>query len=219
MGTAAEAADRRTPRFPRRPARDGPRHHRRSQESLAQQGHPLCRLRPRPHRARLSNPAARRRSPFSPTRRSSRAALPISKPPARPIQLPVLRKDFTIDVLADPRSRGARRRRHPADRRDPRRTRDPRFPRDSPRAIAWRRWSKSTTARELDVAIAAGADLIGVNNRDLTTFEVTLETSLRSGGAHAAGRAARERKRHSRRARISPGCAPPGSTRFWWASI
>jgi indole-3-glycerol phosphate synthase len=33
--------------------------------------------------------------------------------------------------------------------------------------------------QELDVAIAAGADLIGVNNRDLTTFEVTLETSLR----------------------------------------
>ncbi len=33
--------------------------------------------------------------------------------------------------------------------------------------------------RELDVAIAAGADLIGVNNRNLNTFEVTLETSLR----------------------------------------
>jgi indole-3-glycerol phosphate synthase len=33
--------------------------------------------------------------------------------------------------------------------------------------------------RELDVAIAAGGDLIGVNNRDLTTFEVNLETSLR----------------------------------------
>ena len=32
--------------------------------------------------------------------------------------------------------------------------------------------------RELDVAVAAGADLIGVNNRDLTTFAVTLETSL-----------------------------------------
>jgi indole-3-glycerol phosphate synthase len=32
---------------------------------------------------------------------------------------------------------------------------------------------------ELDIAIASGADLIGVNNRDLTTFEVTLETSLR----------------------------------------
>ncbi len=33
--------------------------------------------------------------------------------------------------------------------------------------------------RELDAAIGAGADIIGVNNRDLTTFEVTLETSLR----------------------------------------
>ncbi len=33
--------------------------------------------------------------------------------------------------------------------------------------------------RELDAAIAAGSDIIGVNNRDLTTFEVNLETSLR----------------------------------------
>lgn len=31
---------------------------------------------------------------------------------------------------------------------------------------------------ELDAAIASGAEVIGVNNRDLTTFEVTLETSL-----------------------------------------
>jgi len=33
--------------------------------------------------------------------------------------------------------------------------------------------------RELDVAVAAGSNIIGVNNRDLTTFEVTLDTSLR----------------------------------------
>lgn len=33
--------------------------------------------------------------------------------------------------------------------------------------------------RELDLAVAAGSDLIGVNNRDLSTFEVSLETSLR----------------------------------------
>ena len=33
--------------------------------------------------------------------------------------------------------------------------------------------------RELDVAVAAGAEIVGVNNRDLTTFEVTLDTSLR----------------------------------------
>jgi indole-3-glycerol phosphate synthase len=41
--------------------------------------------------------------------------------------------------------------------------------------------------REVDVAIAAGADLIGVNNRDLTTFEVTLETSLRLAEHMPAG--------------------------------
>lgn len=33
--------------------------------------------------------------------------------------------------------------------------------------------------REVRAAVAAGADIIGVNNRDLKTFEVTLETSLR----------------------------------------
>jgi indole-3-glycerol phosphate synthase len=32
---------------------------------------------------------------------------------------------------------------------------------------------------ELEKAVGAGIDLLGVNNRDLTTFEVTLETSLR----------------------------------------
>jgi indole-3-glycerol phosphate synthase len=41
--------------------------------------------------------------------------------------------------------------------------------------------------QELDVAIAAGADLIGVNNRDLATFEVTLETSLRLAEHMPAG--------------------------------
>ena len=32
--------------------------------------------------------------------------------------------------------------------------------------------------RELDAAIASGAEIIGVNNRDLGTFEVTLDTSV-----------------------------------------
>ncbi|HLK65096.1 MAG TPA: indole-3-glycerol phosphate synthase TrpC [Bryobacteraceae bacterium] len=32
---------------------------------------------------------------------------------------------------------------------------------------------------ELDIALAAGSQIIGVNNRDLTNFQVTLETSLR----------------------------------------
>jgi indole-3-glycerol phosphate synthase len=41
--------------------------------------------------------------------------------------------------------------------------------------------------RELDVAVAAGAEIVGVNNRDLTTFEVTLETSLRLAEFMPAG--------------------------------
>ena len=41
--------------------------------------------------------------------------------------------------------------------------------------------------RELDRAIAAGADIIGVNNRNLTNFEVTLDTSLRLAELMPAG--------------------------------
>jgi indole-3-glycerol phosphate synthase len=41
--------------------------------------------------------------------------------------------------------------------------------------------------RELRLALGAGADIIGVNNRDLKTFEVTLETSLRLAKEIPAG--------------------------------
>lgn len=41
--------------------------------------------------------------------------------------------------------------------------------------------------RELDKAVAAGSEIIGVNNRDLTTFEVSLETSLRLAEHMPAG--------------------------------
>jgi len=33
--------------------------------------------------------------------------------------------------------------------------------------------------RDLDAALASGSEIVGVNNRDLSTFEVTLDTSLR----------------------------------------
>ena len=34
------------------------------------------------------------------------------------------------------------------------------------------------TAKELDAAVAAGARLIGINNRDLATFETRIDTTL-----------------------------------------
>ena len=41
--------------------------------------------------------------------------------------------------------------------------------------------------RELDAAIASGADIIGVNNRNLHTFEVSLETSIELAAKIPAG--------------------------------
>ena len=59
-------------------------------------------------------------------------------------------------------------------------------------------------AEELEVALASGAEIIGVNNRDLHTFEVSLETSLRSGRIKSPrGRDQSRRKRNSFGAKTS----------------
>jgi indole-3-glycerol phosphate synthase len=42
-------------------------------------------------------------------------------------------------------------------------------------------------AEELDAALASGAEIIGVNNRNLHTFEVRLETSLKLAERIPAG--------------------------------
>ncbi|MFH1277219.1 MAG: indole-3-glycerol phosphate synthase TrpC [Candidatus Eisenbacteria bacterium] len=41
--------------------------------------------------------------------------------------------------------------------------------------------------REVEIALASGADLVGVNNRDLRTFTVDLETSIRLASAFPEG--------------------------------
>ena len=58
------------------------------------------------------------------------------------------------------------------------------------------------TEAELDRAVAAGARIIGVNNRNLKTLEVNLETSFRIAGEDAPRLPGRQRKRHQN------GCGP-----------
>jgi len=83
------------------------------------------------------------------------------------VELPVLRKDFTIDPaqIAQAAAHGA----------------------DAILLIAAILSERELLVevhnrRELDAAVAAGSQIIGVNNRDLATFHVTLETSLRLAG-------------------------------------
>jgi indole-3-glycerol phosphate synthase len=100
--------------------------------------------------------------------------------------LPALRKDFTIaeGQIAEAAAHGADAVLLIAAILTERELRDFREA-----AVRWRMAAlvEVHNRRELDAAIAAGSDLIGVNNRDLTTFEVTLETSLRLAEFMPAG--------------------------------
>ncbi len=94
------------------------------------------------------------------------------------VTIPALRKDFTIDPVHIVQAAA-----HGADAillivavLTERELRDFRE-----MAARWRMAAlvEVHDARELDIAIAAGSEIIGVNNRNLSTFELTLETSLR----------------------------------------
>ena len=93
------------------------------------------------------------------------------------VSLPVLRKDFTIDPsqILEAAAHGADAILLIAAILSARQIRDFRETAARYRLSAL---VEVHNRRELDAAIDAGADLIGVNNRNLSTFEVTLETSL-----------------------------------------
>ena len=92
--------------------------------------------------------------------------------------LPVLRKDFTIDAsqVLEAAAHGADAILLIAAILGERQIRD--F-REAARRHRMAALVEVHNRAELAKAVAAGSDLIGVNNRDLATFEVTLETSLR----------------------------------------
>ncbi len=102
------------------------------------------------------------------------------------VQVPVLRKDFTIadEHILEAAAHGADAILLIAAILTEREIRD--FREDATR-FRMAALVEVHNRRELDVAIAAGAGLIGVNNRDLSTFEVTLETSLQLAEHMPAG--------------------------------
>ena len=104
----------------------------------------------------------------------------------RAVSLPALRKDFTLDEyhVVEAAASGADAILLIAAILEEKQIRDL-------RELAGR-WGMAAlvevhSQRELRVALAAGADIIGVNNRDLRTFAVTLGTSLRLAEEIPAG--------------------------------
>ena len=70
---------------------------------------------------------------------------------------------------------------------------------------------------ELERAMAIGADLIGVNQRDLVTFEVDTDRAVRVGGVDARPGCSGWPSRASADPTTLAGSPRPGSTRCWWA--
>jgi indole-3-glycerol phosphate synthase len=93
------------------------------------------------------------------------------------VTLPVLRKDFTVDPsqILEAAAHGADAILLIAAILTTNQLRD--F-RNSAASLRLSALVEVHNRRELQSAIDSGADLIGVNNRNLSTFEVTLETSL-----------------------------------------
>jgi indole-3-glycerol phosphate synthase len=102
------------------------------------------------------------------------------------VKLPVLRKDFTLDEyhVLEAAASGADAILLIAAILDERQIRDLR---ESAAQWGIAALVEVHDERELDRAICAGAGIIGVNNRNLVNFEVSLETSLRLADRIPAG--------------------------------
>jgi indole-3-glycerol phosphate synthase len=102
------------------------------------------------------------------------------------VESPLLRKDFMLDPyqLVEAKSYGADAVLFIAAMLDPGLMRDLR---EQATALALDTLIEVHTEKELEAAIAAGAQLIGINNRDLKTFEVSLATTERLAPLIPAG--------------------------------
>ena len=96
------------------------------------------------------------------------------------VTLPVLRKDFTIDEvqIIEAAAHGADAILLIAALLSERELRD--F-RELARGLGMAALVEVHEESELDAALGSGAEIVGVNNRNLHTFAVTLETSIRLG--------------------------------------
>ena len=112
------------------------------------------------------------------SRRSSRARRNICVEARAACALPALRKDFIIDEyqVVESRALGADAILLIVAALDDARLADARSLRAAP--SAWTCWSKCTTPRELERALKLATPLIGINNRNLRTFDVSLHTTL-----------------------------------------
>ena len=92
------------------------------------------------------------------------------------VPVPLLRKDFILDPyqVTEARSYGADAVLLIAALLDPRLLQDLR---EEATALSLDALVEVHTERELDAAVKAGAQLVGINNRDLKTFEVNLATT------------------------------------------